>query len=94
MGPSGCGKTTLLDVLALRNISDEIRGTIHINGKSRSQSYMKRMSAYVLQSDVLLANLSVQETLIYTVELRAGIEISADEKLRRVFCFYSRFNKL
>ncbi|KAJ3089237.1 ABC transporter G member 22 [Quaeritorhiza haematococci] len=84
MGPSGCGKTTLLDLLAGRNPSENVQGTILINGKTRSQRYMKRISAYVIQTDALFSNLTVREILMYTVELRVPVSVSAEEKMQRV----------
>ncbi len=35
MGPSGCGKTTLLNLLADRISSGNIKGNIYVNGKPR-----------------------------------------------------------
>lgn len=45
---------------------------------------MKRISAYVLQNDVLFSHLTVREALLYTVDLRVDKTVSSEEKWRRV----------
>lgn len=75
MGSSGSGKTTLLNILAGRN-PGKMHGTIHINGKpQKSSSYLSRHSAYVLQHEELLANLTIHETLSYAADLRLPAEM-------------------
>ena len=83
MGPSSCGKTTLLDLLSTRTPSSS--GNIHVNGKPITNAFMTRVSAYVLQNDVLLENLTILETLLFTAELRIASSVTREEKLDRVW---------
>lgn len=83
MGPSSCGKTTLLDLLSTRTPSSS--GNIHVNGKPITNAFMTRVSAYVLQNDVLLENLTILETLLFTTELRIASSVTPEEKLDRVW---------
>ncbi len=72
MGSSGGGKTTLLSTLSLRldpNFMD-ISGDIRLNGREFSKRTLKSMSAYVMQDDLLHAELTVKETLSYAAQLR------------------------
>ena len=62
MGTSGAGKTSFLNVVAGRNEGGVINGKICVDGKGRSSKTFNRLSAYVEQDDVLLANLTVKET--------------------------------
>ncbi|RYG93399.1 ATP-binding cassette domain-containing protein, partial [archaeon] len=65
MGASGGGKTTLLSTLSLRLDTNymEIQGEFRLNGREYSRHVLKAMSAYVMQDDLLHAELTVQETL-------------------------------
>ena len=66
MGASGSGKTTLLSVLSLRLDTNrmKIEGDIHINGKVYDKNLLKSMSGYVMQDDLIHAELTVHETLM------------------------------
>ena len=83
MGPSGCGKSTLLDILAAQKDFGTITGDIRVNGKPRSRLF-RRVSAYVLQSDVLYLDLTVRETLFFTCELRLPHIVSTRHKFQIV----------
>jgi ATP-binding cassette subfamily G (WHITE) protein 2 len=85
MGSSGGGKTTLLSTLALRldpNYID-ISGEIRLNGREYSKKTLKAMSSYVMQDDVLHAELTVEETLYYATQLRMADGTSSEEKESR-----------
>jgi ABC-type multidrug transport system ATPase subunit/ABC-type multidrug transport system permease subunit len=70
MGPTGCGKTSLINALAGRlEASGELEGEILVNGKPRNKSF-KALVAYVMQDDVLFANLTVQETFEFAARMR------------------------
>ena len=66
MGASGSGKTTLLSVLSLRLDTHrmKIEGDVHINGKVYDKNLLKSMSGYVMQDDLVHAELTVHETLM------------------------------
>ncbi|KKA27009.1 hypothetical protein TD95_000538 [Thielaviopsis punctulata] len=83
IGGSGSGKTTLLNTIAERMNSSRLAlsGTTIINGQSRIQA---ARHAYVMQQDVLLAALTVRETLAYSAALRLPSSISAQERDRVV----------
>jgi ABC-type lipoprotein export system ATPase subunit len=83
MGPSGCGKTSILDILSGRNHSDHSSGTVLVNGLPRNPQFMKRVSGYVLQSDVLFSQLTVRETLLYTIKLRCS-HLTQSERTQRI----------
>jgi ABC-type multidrug transport system ATPase subunit len=46
--------------------------------------YYRRLSAYVMQSDVLFPHLTVRETLMYAAQLRLPATISDTDKFKRV----------
>ena len=76
MGASGSGKTTLLSTLSLRVDTRYItvEGEFRLNGREYSRADLKAVSGYVLQDDLLFAELTVQETLYYAAELRMRAE--------------------
>jgi len=83
MGSSGGGKTTLLSTISLRLDSSkmETTGTIRLNGNEYSTAVLKAMSAYVLQDDLLHAELTVKETIKYAADLRLAGKM--DDKGRK-----------
>src|SRR3954469_7422314 len=66
MGPSGCGKTTLLNILADRIGNKGVQGTITLNGCKPTKS-SKRYVAYCTQDDIFFPQLTVKDTLSFTV---------------------------
>ena len=86
MGASGGGKTTLLSTLSLRldtNVID-VEGDFRLNGERYSKHLLKSASAYVMQDDLLHAELTVFETLSYAANLRLPKGYSKDQRLDRV----------
>lgn len=86
MGASGGGKTTLLSTISLRLDSSkmDVQGTILLNGKPYTPGVLKAMSAYVMQDDLLHAELTVKETIRYHAKLRlAGSELDDAGKKQR-----------
>lgn len=83
MGASGGGKTTLLSTISLRLDASKMEtvGTIHLNGNEYSTAVLKAMSAYVLQDDLLHAELTVKETIKYAADLRLAGKM--DDKGRK-----------
>ncbi len=86
MGASGSGKTTLLSTLSLRLDTKymNIDGEFRLNGKQYSRAVLKAMSAYVMQDDVLHAELTVEETLLYAARLRMSSENSYEQRKTRI----------
>ncbi|GJP71525.1 hypothetical protein CLOP_g2352 [Closterium sp. NIES-67] len=80
MGASGGGKTTLLNILAQRISSGRRKGTVELDAGEGavavSGGMMRRVSAYVMQDDILYTSLTVRETLMYAAELRLGPQLS------------------
>lgn len=76
MGPSGAGKTSLLNVLAGRRGEAasgkfaEIAGKLRVNGEIVDPHFVKRVSGYVTQEDVLPETLTCYEHLMFHAELR------------------------
>ncbi|KAK8657091.1 hypothetical protein V6N13_035348 [Hibiscus sabdariffa] len=84
MGPSGAGKSTFLDALAGRIARGSLEGSVRIDGKPVTTSYMKMISSYVMQDDQLFPMLTVQETFMFAAEVRLPPSISREEKKKRV----------
>ncbi|KAJ0490026.1 putative ABC transporter, AAA+ ATPase domain, ABC-2 type transporter [Helianthus annuus] len=84
MGPSGAGKSTFLDALAGRIAQGSLEGSVRIDGKEVTASYMKMISSYVMQDDQLFAMLTVFETFMFAAEVRLPPSLSRSEKKKRV----------
>ncbi|KAF6153827.1 hypothetical protein GIB67_001060 [Kingdonia uniflora] len=82
MGPSGSGKTTLLKVLGGR-LHDNVRGSITYNDIPYNPA-LKRRIGFVTQDDVLLPQLTVEETLVFAAFLRLPSNMSKQQKYARV----------
>jgi ATP-binding cassette subfamily G (WHITE) protein 2 len=61
-----------------------ITGDIHLNGRDYQRGVLKAMSAYVMQDDVLHAELTVEETLFYASQLRLPSSFSDQQRAARV----------
>ncbi|XP_038973628.1 ABC transporter G family member STR-like [Phoenix dactylifera] len=85
LGPSGAGKSTLLDALAGRIAQGSLQGSVRIDGRPVTTSYMKKVSSYVMQDDQLFPALTVFETFMFAAEVRLSPSISKSEKKRRVW---------
>ncbi|MEW5315593.1 MAG: hypothetical protein WDW38_007010 [Sanguina aurantia] len=85
MGPSGSGKTTLLNTLACRlDRNTRVTGEFRLNGQPYSIGDLKKIAGYVMQDDLLNGNLTCQETLSYTAQLRLPPSMEKEEKVMRV----------
>jgi ABC-type multidrug transport system ATPase subunit len=60
-----------------------ITGDIHLNGHDYQRGVLKAMSAYVMQDDVLHAELTVEETLYYASQLRLPSAFSDEQRAHR-----------
>ncbi|KAM7280511.1 hypothetical protein ACFE04_007645 [Oxalis oulophora] len=85
MGPSGAGKSTFLDAVAGRIAKGSLEGSVRIEGKPVTASYMKMISSYVMQDDQLFPMLTVFETFMFAAEVRLPPSISREEKKKRVY---------
>lgn len=84
MGVSGAGKTTLMDVLAGRKTGGYIEGDIRISGFPKVQETFARISGYCEQNDIHSPQVTVKESLIYSVFLRLPKEVNNEEKMVRL----------
>ncbi|KAK1397153.1 ABC transporter domain-containing protein [Heracleum sosnowskyi] len=82
MGPSGSGKTTLLKVIGGR-LQHNIKGTITYNDIPYSPA-LKRRIGFVTQDDILLPQLTVEETLVFAAYLRLPCSMNRRKKYERV----------
>ena len=75
MGPSGSGKTSLTSVVAgLISDANAIQGVIKVNGEEGRLP--KRLVGVVWQDDLLLSNLTVEETIYFAARLKTSAKIS------------------
>ncbi|KAG7372253.1 ABC transporter [Nitzschia inconspicua] len=88
LGGSGAGKTSLLNALCGRAYYGETRGTILVNGHEARIEDFKDSVGFVPQDDIVYAELTVRENLIFSGKFRLPkgtsdeeIEELADETL-------------
>uniref|UniRef100_A0A0K0DJI0 ABC transporter domain-containing protein n=1 Tax=Angiostrongylus cantonensis TaxID=6313 RepID=A0A0K0DJI0_ANGCA len=85
MGASGAGKSTLLNVLTQRNDRDlRVFGEVAINNIVVENGNMKRYSAYVQQEDMFIAEVTVEEQLMFAARLRMPKNTTEDERKETV----------
>eukprot|EP00475_Leptophrys_vorax_P012879 TRINITY_DN1924_c0_g2_i2.p1 TRINITY_DN1924_c0_g2~~TRINITY_DN1924_c0_g2_i2.p1 ORF type:complete len:923 (-),score=21.78 TRINITY_DN1924_c0_g2_i2:61-2700(-) len=84
MGASGSGKTTLLNIVGHRIAAGKRSGTVELDGTVVRGSQMQRLSAYVMQDDLMYPSLTVRETLMFSAELRLPQSVSRKEKEAKV----------
>lgn len=78
------GKTSLINALAGRiEGNGELDGEILVNGKSRGRGF-RSICAYVMQDDVLFANLTVQETFEFASRMRLPSSVPNKAKMNLV----------
>ncbi|KAJ1605693.1 ABC transporter [Cryptosporidium canis] len=86
LGPSGSGKTSLLNILSGRLASDShklVGGSIYLNGKKVTNKDLKAHCSYVMQNEITIPYLTIEETLLYSAELRLPF-LSAKERREKV----------
>ncbi|KAM3567811.1 hypothetical protein VYU27_010050, partial [Nannochloropsis oceanica] len=81
MGPSGCGKTSILEILGARTSPTE--GGLASNGRLFDAD-TRHMIGLVPQDEALFPTLTVQETLLFSAELRLPASMSLAAKKERV----------
>ncbi len=77
MGPSGSGKTSLVSVAAGLTKPGDVEGSIRCNGEEGN--IPKRLVGVVWQDDLLLSNLTVEETIFFSARLKTPIKVSDDD---------------
>ncbi|KAK6229896.1 ABC transporter-like [Theobroma cacao] len=82
MGPSGSGKTTLLKIIGGR-LTDNVKGSITYNDIPYNPA-LKRRIGFVTQDDILLPQLTVEETLVFSAFLRLPSDMSPQQKYAKV----------
>ena len=76
MGPSGSGKTSLLSVLAgrLPDVGRVDNGTVLFDGQTPDKSF-QRLCGFVFQDDLLMAALTVRETVEFARKCCSMVDI-------------------
>lgn len=88
LGPSGSGKSSFLNVLSGYKYK-HVTGLVKVNGSVRDQKLFRHQSSYVLQDSLLHPLLSVKEAMSFSVNLKIGNELNANEKKQRVCACYT-----
>ncbi|KAG7344452.1 ABC-2 type transporter [Nitzschia inconspicua] len=68
MGPSGSGKTSLTSIVAGLVDPNDVQGTLKVNGSVGRLP--KQMVGVVWQDDLLLSNLTVEETIYFAARIK------------------------
>lgn len=63
-------------------------GTILTNGQPRDMSLFRKLSRYIMQEDIIQHNLTVEECMIISANLKLGKSRSKEEKLVAVSGFF------
>ncbi|CEP61749.1 putative ATP-dependent permease ADP1 LALA0_S03e10088g [Lachancea lanzarotensis] len=85
MGGSGAGKTTLLDILAMKDKTGKVTGSVKVNGCELSKQKLSKIIGFVDQDDYLLPTLTVYETVLNSALLRLPRKMSFLTKQKRVY---------
>ena len=70
LGGSGAGKTSLLNALCGRAYYGEVQGNVFINGQKASVEDFADSIGFVPQDDIVFAELTVRENLMYSGRFR------------------------
>jgi ATP-binding cassette subfamily G (WHITE) protein 2 len=57
---------------------------VHVNGHKMTKGFASRMLGYVLQDDLLMAMMSVRETLEFSAKLRLPQSMTQQQKEQRI----------
>src|SRR5690606_13412735 len=75
MGQSGCGKSTFLTTLAGRAFYGKTLGKVFVNGVESNLRNLNSKMGFVPQDDIMLRDLTVEETLLFSARTRlSGIK--------------------
>ena len=87
MGASGAGKTSLLNILSDRislNSGDVLKNEIYLNDTVRvNDENFGKVSAYVMQDDVLYQHFTPREALTFAANLKLS-NLTDEEKNSRI----------
>lgn len=75
MGPSGSGKSSLLNILT-GLATDNIDGTIRINGSTQNFKMIRNQSAYIMQDQNLYPLLTVSESMSFAIKFKTGTKMN------------------
>ncbi|MCJ1312636.1 hypothetical protein MMC25_006311 [Agyrium rufum] len=85
MGASGAGKTSFLDILARKNKRGNVTGQFYVNGERIADNDYRSVVGFVDQDDILLATLTVHETILNSALLRLPRDMGYPAKEQRVY---------
>ncbi|EDS38499.1 ABC transporter family protein [Culex quinquefasciatus] len=74
IGPSGAGKSSLLNVLSGFKTKG-VKGDILVNNEVIDRQHYRKMVSYNVQNVSLLPNITVEETLRYTADLKMSSKV-------------------
>ena len=79
LGGSGAGKTSLLNALCGRAYYGNVHGDVYINGQQCAIDRIKDATGFVPQDDIVYADLTVRENLLYAGRFKLPAGTSDDE---------------
>lgn len=103
MGGSGSGKSTLLNILSGRNQTSTdyiVKGEVTINGIPVNYKKYKKVTGFVMQSDIFLEMLTVEEYFRFAIDLKQfdktpeQRELAVDEMIKLLKLERARKNKV
>ncbi|OWZ08834.1 ABC transporter [Phytophthora megakarya] len=84
MGSSGAGKTTLMDVIAGRKNTGNVKGKIMLNGHAATELAIRRCTGYCEQIDIHSETATFREALTFSAMLRQDNDIPMSAKINSV----------
>lgn len=84
LGPSGAGKTSLVEILAQKQKTHAVLGTVSFTSAKSFGEVSNPHIAFVPQADILPTQLSVREALIFSASLRLPESVPPCDRLARV----------